>query len=220
MIATLTIEIDGGSAEVIEFADMATLIDCAVNEHGLPITAFGKGPAGRSKTSYSFQGFHYTWSETTERGSKIMKKLSPAMETMVRGATRHQVRQGGRVVHTGMMVTGRTNTLVALIERGLITTMTGATFGEHWLTESGMEIYASLTGKTVRVDFFDAAPEVTEDDDVVTVTPITTTTDETLALLSAMTDAGMHALPGGEAVPFRAGKGGKRVKHARTWRKP
>ncbi len=80
-----------------------------------------------------------------------MKKLSVAMEDMIKGAEIHEVRVNGEIVRHGYMVAGRTNTIVALIDRGLITTSDAGNYGINWLTPAGMQVWSELTGNDLPV---------------------------------------------------------------------
>lgn len=76
-----------------------------------------------------------------------MKRLSKPMETMIKGATEHHVRVDGEIVRSGYIVFGSTNTIVALMERGVCTPAMSAmegNYGFHWLTDDGLSIRASL----------------------------------------------------------------------------
>lgn len=76
-----------------------------------------------------------------------MKRLSKPMETMIKGATEHHVRVDGEIVRSGYIIFGSTNTIVALIDRGVCTPAMSAmegNYGFHWLTDDGLSIRASL----------------------------------------------------------------------------
>jgi hypothetical protein len=78
-----------------------------------------------------------------------VKKLSGPMEDMIKGAEVHETRINGKIVRRGYMVAGRSNTIVALIDRGLITTSDAGNHGINWLTESGLVVLHDLTGVEV-----------------------------------------------------------------------
>lgn len=93
-----------------------------------------------------------------------MKKLSKPMEDMIKGAVLHEVRVDGIVVMHGLMVAGRVGTIVALIDRELITTSDAGHYGLNWLTDEGIKVYAELTGESVEAPSYpslgdDVTPE-------------------------------------------------------------
>lgn len=94
-------------------------------------------------------------------------KLSKTMEDMIKAATLHQERVtddiiSGDVVIHGMRVMGRTNTIVALLDRGLVTAEKA---GCNWLTEDGLAVRAALTGESLDAPpFHELGDDVTPED--------------------------------------------------------
>lgn len=78
----------------------------------------------------------------------MAKKLSVPMEDMIKGAALHSIRVDGIVIKAGLIVAGRPGTLVALIDRDLVTTSDAGNYGMNWLTDEGLKVYAELTGGT------------------------------------------------------------------------
>jgi hypothetical protein len=89
-----------------------------------------------------------------------MRKLSKPMEDMVKGAEIHEVRVNGEVVRRGYIVAGKTNTIIALLDRGICTPAMSAMEGNysfHWLTRDGMEVWSELTGKSASLAIVECA---------------------------------------------------------------
>lgn len=77
-----------------------------------------------------------------------MKKLSKPMEDMIKGAARHDVRVNGKIVKRGFIVAGRSGTIVALMDRELVTGSDTGNYGANWLTADGIKVWEELTGKS------------------------------------------------------------------------
>jgi hypothetical protein len=86
-----------------------------------------------------------------------MKKLSKPMEDVVKGATVHHVQVGGEVVRCGYIVAGNVNTIVALMDRGVCTASDAANHGLNWITDDGMKVWESLTGKSALLAIVECA---------------------------------------------------------------
>ncbi len=150
-------------------------------------------------------------------------KLSEAMENVVRDAVRRDVRVDEEDGRRGWVVSGRANTVVALITRGLVTVRE---HGQYWLTDAGREVRVDLLinareaaieadNARMRAGLYDE-----ESDEVTSVEPVTAGTSDTLALLTAIVDVlgERESLPGGDAVPAFSTRGKRKIIR-RGWRR-
>lgn len=120
-------------------------------------------------------------------------KLSKTMEDMIKAATLHEVRGedatiSGEITYHGMRVVGRSNTIVALLDRGLVTFELA---GCHWLTEDGLAVRAELTGESLEAPSFPSLGEDVTPEDHPTESDMITGTErqahaETMAQSAAM----------------------------------
>ncbi len=102
-------------------------------------------------------------------------KLSIPMETMIKEAAFHEVRQNGIVVRSGYVIAGKSNTVVALISRKLATTSDAENFGLNWLTEDGEDVYRGFANIVIDEHSAAMGPDLGDDvassiDDDVTAT--------------------------------------------------
>ncbi len=124
-----------------------------------------------------------------------MKKLTATMETMIKGAVFHEVRQDGIVARSGYIIAGRSNTVVALIDRGLATTSDAVNLGLNWLTEDGEDMYRGFMN--ILIDAVDAAtgPDLGDDvaDDVDAINSMMVIGDMDAPSVEPMSHDGLQA---------------------------